>query len=29
MAEESGTIREVRSEHALEKLSSYSAVDFE
>ncbi len=29
MRSKSGTIREVRSEHALDKLSLYSAVDFE
>jgi fructose-1,6-bisphosphatase II len=29
MRSKSGTIREVRSEHALDKLSSYAAVDFE
>lgn len=29
MRSKSGTIREVCSEHALERLSSYSAVDFE
>jgi len=28
MRSKSGTIREVRSEHRLDKLSSYSAVDF-
>jgi fructose-1,6-bisphosphatase II len=29
MRSKSGTIREVRSEHAIQKLSSYAAVDFE
>ena len=28
MRSKSGTIREVRSEHRLEKLSTYAAVDF-
>jgi hypothetical protein len=28
MRSKSGTIRDVRSEHRLEKLSRYSAVDF-